>query len=207
MCKSIVIYNSLHPSPTTLYTHTYCLFNIAWGHTNTHTDVGGRGDMCVLACVSPLRMVKGALLRPANPFSVRDPAAVPPSPFPPTPSFLLFLPPSLTNLCFALYFLRLHSSLSPFYLPQRCFWTSPLGSLHSLFSMWINKNSSPHLNSFRVSCAHTLTHTHAHIHTRLCHVYKSLESKVTRGHTSLPGHCAPLWLVAATAGNSARLLA
>lgn len=27
--KSIVIYNSPHPSPTTLYTHTYCLFNIA----------------------------------------------------------------------------------------------------------------------------------------------------------------------------------
>lgn len=27
--KSIVIYNSLHPSPTSLYTRTYCLFNIA----------------------------------------------------------------------------------------------------------------------------------------------------------------------------------
>ncbi len=69
--KSIVIYNSLHPCPTTLYTHTHCLFNIAWGHTHIQMWGAGGRDMCACVC-APLRIVKEGLLRPSNLLSLRD---------------------------------------------------------------------------------------------------------------------------------------
>ena len=151
--KSIVIYNSLHPSPTTLYTHTFCLFNIAWGHTHTHTHTHthrckGAGGICVLWCVSPLRMVKGALLRPSNLHSE--------SPFHPPLSFSNLF----TLLHYPVFILRSLSSLSPFYLSPALFLNFTLGvSAFTLFSMWINTNSSPHSNSFGVSHTRTYAHT------------------------------------------------
>lgn len=159
--------------------------------------------VCVLEWVSPLRMVKGALLRPSN-LLLRTWSECSSSRFPHL--FLLLCLFSFSSLLrYPIFALLSLSSIyiprsPPFCLSSALFLNFTLGvSAFTLFSMWINKNSAPHLNSFRVS--------HTHIHTRLCHVYKSLESKVTRGHTSLPGHCAPFWLGAAPAGNSASPLA